>query len=282
LGPSFPNHLFSIAANDDDADSNPRNSKGRWGCDSPSGATVEQRHADGTITRVFPCFKNIQTLGDLLTANNISWKYYAPGYGQDGYVWSSYDAIDQIRNTSQWQAHVVDYTQFIHDAASGNLPAVSWLVEPADVSDHPRHSVCAGENWTVEQMNALMNNPSLWATTAIILTWDDFGGFYDHVVPPQGPNSQIEYGFRVPTIIISPYAKAGFIDHTLYSFPSMLKFVEDIFALPSLGNLDNQANDMFAAFDFNQQPLPPLVLAQHTCKQNLLLPTSDSLLQGAQ
>src|SRR5947209_200643 len=135
MGPSFPNHLFSIAGEDDNVDANP-SSGGTWGCDSPSGTTVEQRLPDGTITHTFPCF-DFKTLGDLLDANNISWKYYAPDQGQSGYIWSSYDAINHIRNGTDWSNHVVNYAHFATDAASGSLPIVSWLIEPSKVSDHP-------------------------------------------------------------------------------------------------------------------------------------------------
>lgn len=262
MGPSFPNHLFSIAGEDANVDSNPY--VVRWGCDSPPGTTVEQRAPDGTITHVFPCF-DFQTMGDLLDAGHISWTYYAPDQNQSGYIWSSFDAIKHIRLGPDWQSHVVNYSRFAGDAASGQLPAVSWLVEPGGVSDHPPASICAGENWTVQQINAIMSNPQEWAHTAIILTWDDFGGFYDHVAPPRGPNPQIEYGFRVPAIIISPYAKRAYVDHTTYSYPSMLRFVEETLGLPSLTSLDGQANDMLNSFDFSQQPLAPLTLQQRTC-----------------
>ncbi len=121
-----------------------------------------------------------------------------------------------------------------------------------------------------------MSKSSEWASTAIILTWDDFGGFYDHVAPPVGPNPQIEYGFRVPAIIISPYAQKGLVDDTMYSLPSMLKFIEDTFGLPSLTSFDGQSNDMFNAFNFNQTPLPPLVLQQRTCPaNNIYIPPQD-------
>jgi phospholipase C len=265
---SFPNHLFSIAGTDNDVDENPQIYKQKyinsWGCDDPQGTTVEERHANGKVENVFPCF-TFQTLGDLLTAQNISWKTYSPAVNKDGYEWNAYDAIQDIRNTKQWQQHFSDYTQFVKDAAAGTLPAVSWLVQPSGVSDHPPISVCAGENWTVQQINAIMQNKSLWNSTAIFLTWDDFGGFYDHVAPPKGPNPKIEYGFRAPLIIISPYAKPHYVDHTVYSFPSMLKFAEKVMGLPSLGGLDKNASDMFNAFNFHQQPLPPLVLQQRTC-----------------
>lgn len=265
LGPSFANHFYSIAGTSNDVDANPVG--GNWGCDAASGTTVEERHADGTTTNVFPCFDNFQTLGDLLNTKNLSWKYYAPNAGQSGYIWSQYNAVNHIRNTSQWAQHVVNYSTFITDATNNTLPSVSWLVEPSNVSDHPPASICAGENWTVQQINAVMQNPNLWNNTVIILTWDDFGGFYDHVAPPKGPNGQIMYGFRVPSIIISPYAKSHFIDHTAYSYPSMLKFAEQTFSLSNLGGLDTDATigDLSNSLDFTQQPLPPLVLQTRNC-----------------
>ncbi len=268
MGPSFPNHLFTIAVRDDQVDDNPNVSQAseayRWGCDSPAGTTVQQLWPTGNTTYTFPCF-NLPTLGDSLTTNNLTWKYYAPGQDQLGYFWSSYNAIAHIRNTAQWQAHVVDTSNFIADATNGTLPNVSWLVQPSMYSDHPPHSACVGENWTVQQINAIMQNPNLWPNTAIIITWDDFGGFYDHVPPPPGSNPQSQFGFRVPAIIISPYTKPGYIDHTFYSFTSMLRFAEDTFNLKPMGAMDRQANDMFKAFNFSQTPLPPLVLQQRTC-----------------
>lgn len=270
---SFPNHLFSIAAEDNDAADIPvivgGRDKTRWGCDAPSGSYVLEKHPDGSTTKAFPCF-NFQTLGDLLTSAGVSWNYYAPSQDQPGYEFSSYDAIKHIRETQQWQTHIVDYTEFAKDAANGTLPAVSWLVQPDADSDHPGASVCVGENWTVQQINAIMKNKTLWDSTAIFLTWDDYGGFYDHVVPPAGPNTHLEYGLRTPLIVISPYAKPQFVDSTKYNFVSMVKFVETQLNLPSLGGLDKLANNMYNAFNFKQNPLPPLILQQRTCPKSSL------------
>ena len=130
--------------------------------------------------------------------------------------------------------------------------------------------MCVGENWTVQQINAIMNNKSLWNSTAIFLTWDNYGGLYDHVVPPAGPNPQLEYSLRTPLIVISPYAKPQFVDHTVYNFVSMVKFTETLLGLPSLGGLDKLANNMYNAFNFNQKPLPPLILHQRTCPKSSL------------
>ncbi len=174
-----------------------------------------------------------------------------------------------------WEKHVVHYSTFIKDIESGNLPAVSWFVGTGWMSDHPPGSVCVGENATVQQINAIMKNSELWKSTAIIVVWDDYGGFYDHVAPPKGPNEQIMYGFRVPALIISPYAKKSFIDKTFYSFPSMHKFVETIFDLPSLNAVDAQANDLIGAFDFSQKPLPPLILKERDCEKVNYTPINE-------
>jgi phospholipase C len=161
---------------------------------------------------------------------------------------------------------VRSYRDFAADASAGRLPAVSWLVEPEKYSDHPAlGNVCIGENWTVSQINAIMSNRSAWAHTAIVLTWDDWGGLYDHVRPPRGPNPFIMYGLRVPAIVISPYARRGLVDHTQYTFSSLLRLAEVTFGLQPLTPLDAHANSMLSAFDFKQRPTPPLTLPPHPC-----------------
>jgi hypothetical protein len=185
--------------------------------------------------------------------------------GHDGYFWNSFDAIKHIRNGLDWTTHMADYTQFVPDAAAGKLPTVSWLVQPFDVSDHPGFSVCAGENWTVQQINAVMGNQTEWEHTAIILTWDDFGGFYDHVAPPRGPNPLIQYGLRVPAIIISPYARPHYVDHTQLNFGSILKLVEKLYHLSPTGPVDRASNNLLSSFDLHQKPLAPLALTTRSC-----------------
>jgi phospholipase C len=283
-GPSFPNHLYTIAGEDANVISLPRtgghNPSSEWGCDDPKGTTVQQLFPDGSIHSAFPCF-NFPTLGDLLDSAKISWKYYV---NTNGSPFDTYDAIKHIRYSQDWTTHRSLWTNFIQDASSGQLPAVSWLLLPFQYSDHIPHSVCQGENQTVQEINAIMGNASLWASTAIFLSWDDFGGFYDHVVPPVGQNnSLIQFGARVPVIIISPFAKAGYVDSTFYSFPSQLRFTEDVFGLPTLSSLDpnsidGQAKDMFNAFNFFQKPLPPLILSQRNCppSHNYATPQDDT------
>ena len=216
------------------------------------------------MKHVYPCF-NYTTLADSLDKSHVSWRYYAPGRHQYGYIWSTFDAIRKIRKGRDWGRNIANFTRFHVDARRGQLPRVSWLVPPFSVSDHPPRSICAGENWTVRQINAVMANRSEWNHTAIVLVWDDYGGFYDHAAPPAGPDSRTEYGPRVPAIIISPYARPNHVDHTFFSFPSMMRFAKTVFDLPSVSSLDRKAHGMLDAFNFSQKPLPPLTLKQRRC-----------------
>lgn len=261
-GPSLPNHLYTVAATSNRVISdnfNPTTADPNYGCDAKTGTTVQILNSDGTYSFVKPCF-TIQTLADLLQNAGLSWRYYAPVKGTSGYLWNTLDAISQIRNGPLWKTNDLPYTQFLTDAQNGQLPAFSWLVQPGNVSDHPPSSVCAGENWTVQQLNAIMQGPD-WNSTVVFLTWDDFGGFYDHVPPPSVDTFGL--GPRVPFIIISPYALPNHVSTTQYEFSSVLKFAEERFNLPNLGARDANPslNDLTDSFDFTQTPLPPLVLS---------------------
>jgi phospholipase C/archaellum component FlaF (FlaF/FlaG flagellin family) len=260
-GASFPNHLYTVGAQSGGATGNPKNSRYDWGCDSFAGANVQVMDSNGDLSNQFPCF-DFQTLGDTLAAAGISWTYYAPSQGQSGYEWSSFDAINHIRYGPLW-TNVVPDTQFVTDAEAGSLPAVSWLVTGDSNSEHPPHSSCAGENWTVTQLNALMSGPD-WNSTAVFVTWDDFGGLYDHLAPPSSPD-EFNLGPRVPLLIISPFAIAGYISHTKYELSSFLRIVEERFGLPALTGRDSSASDMLDSFNFNQSPLPPLTLQTRSC-----------------
>jgi len=262
-GPSMPNHLYTIAATSGGVIDIPSAPGSSWGCDSPSDSRVTLVDDLGDISEAFPCF-DFQTLADRLNTAGISWKYYAPPEGTQGYNFSTYDAIKHIRNSPQWTEDVVATTQFVTDAASGNLPAVSWLVS-GPTSEHPSNPTCLGENWTVQQLNAVMQGPD-WNSTAVFLTWDDFGGFYDHVPAPV--DDLYGLGPRVPLLIISPYAIPGHISHTQYEFSSVLKFIEDRYGLTPLTDRDGDANDTSDSFNFSQTPNAPLVLNQRSCPIN--------------
>lgn len=260
-GASYPNHLFTVAAGsgpdlDNSAIGNPNNAV--WGCDAPSGTTVRLYNG----RNVFPCW-NFTNFADLMTQEGITWKYYAPTSNEGGYAWSALKDFSQNFNSS----NIVSWRQFVVDAQNNNLPQFSWVVAPFMKSEHAPAGICDGENWTVVQINAVMQSPA-WSSSAIFLTWDDYGGLYDHVPPPKV--DVLGYGFRVPMIVISPYAHATdnpgnpHVSHATLEFSSVLKFAESNFGLPSLGRRDVSATDAGVTLDFSRVHNPPLVLEQRT------------------
>lgn len=264
-GPSFPNHLYTVAATSGGVFTNP--AALAWGCDAPASASVGVMDTTGGTTRAYPCFE-YTTMADRLEAAGVSWRYYAPQRGQLGYLWSALDAIGHIRNSPLWTSRVMGDDQFMADASNGNLPAVSWVVPDFAVSDHPSRpgfgnaSVCTGENWTVSHINAIMQGGN-WPSTIIVLVWDDFGGFYDHVPPPTVDTYGL--GPRVPMMVMSPYAKEGTISHTNYEVASVLQLIENRFKLKALTQRDVEANSVLGMFDFSQTPAPPYVLPLRDC-----------------
>lgn len=283
-GPSFPNHMYTVAGasgpdSSHSAITNPSSTaNGYWGCDAPTGTTVQL--ANGTTQ--YPCFTGVTTLADEMTQAGISWKYYAPQPGQGAYVWNSLDAFEQDRNGPAW-TNDVPPGQFLTDIANNTLPQFSWLIAPGGLSEHPGaaggNSMCKGENWTVQQINAIMNSP-YWQNTAIILTWDDYGGYYDHVAPTNVDS--LGLGFRVPFLVISPYAYATdnasnpHVGHTRLGFGSVLKFAEQVFSLPTLGKADTTDGDLMTEFDFSQVHNNSLILQQRTCPTSITPTPSPS------
>jgi phospholipase C len=274
LGPSFPGHTFVLAAQAGWATGNPNVQVLRpyWGCDQdPTTLVTVENHTTNMEEKVFPCF-DIPSVPDVLPAG-VDWKFYGTDFYVLSEIWSMFDAIKSIRMGPGW-SHVVDAVTFDDDVDSGTLPAVTWLVDQDFDDEHPAiGSVCSGENWTVGHLNHLMNSP-LWKDTAILFTMDDFGGWYDHVPPPRqygmDPARPYGLGFRLPLIIISPYARPGSVFHEVSEQASIPRFIERVFGAPTLSSLDpaaqdGQANDLFGAFDFTQAPLPPLPLQMRTC-----------------
>jgi phospholipase C len=274
LGPSFPGHTFVLAAQTGWATGNPDTQfyHPYWGCDQDSSTRVQvENPVTNTYDQVFPCF-HIPSVPDILPAG-VDWKFYGSNFYALPEIWSMFDAIDGIRNGPGW-SHVVSALEFDADVANGTLPAVSWLVNQDLDDEHPNiGSVCTGENWTVGHLNKLMQS-DYWKDTAIIFTMDDFGGWYDHVTPPRtygmDPSQPYGLGFRLPLLIISPYAKPG-IFHEVAEQASIPRFIEKVFGIQqTLHDLDPaaqdaQANDLLGAFDFTQQPLDPLVLQTRSC-----------------
>ena len=219
-----------------------------------NGAYIEVERDDGRIEEVFPCF-DFDTAGDLLERKGIPWAFYSADPGQNGYLWSAYSAIRGYRDDpGRWRNHMFPVDNLVRDIRRGLLPPVTWVTPRFEVSEHPEYSFCQGENWTTKVLNAIMMSP-MWKDTAVFLTWDDWGGFYDHVPPPQV--DAFGFGIRVPMLVISPYAKPGHVSHELGEFSSVLRFIEDNWGLPQLTDRDRNATPLLDAFDFDQEPRSP-------------------------
>jgi phospholipase C len=212
---------------------------------------------------MYPCFEH-STLPDLLDRAGLSWKYYTPSPGS---IWTAPNAIQHLCGPvgsecagPQWVKHVVlDNRQILTDISGGQLPAVSWVIPTGQASDHASINDGSGPSWVASVVNAI-GASAYWPNTAVIITWDDWGGWYDHVPPPQVINdgsswgSGYVYGFRVPLIVVSPYARRGYVSHVQHDFGSILKFTEEIDGLPSLGYADERADDLSDCFDFRHLP----------------------------
>ncbi len=259
-GPSFPAHQYIIsgtslaspqtsllaAENPSDNDRLPAG-----GCDSPADALVALIDQNGNESRrVYPCFDH-STVMDLLDAKGISWRYYQPQPPHSAGLWTL-DAIAHIVDGPDVANISAPSTNILSDIGNGTLAHVSWVIPTAAESDHPDGGNL-GPSWVASIVNAIGNSP-YWNHTAIIVTWDDWGGWYDHV-PPASIRNSYELGFRVPMIVVSPYAKPAYVSHVQYEFGSILKFVESTFGLPSLGYTDAVSNDLGDCFNFNQTPL---------------------------
>ncbi len=247
---SFISHQYIIAAQASSTVNVPEG--GPWGCSGIATiATITQERALGPLTSA--CLNN-QTLGDELDAAGISWKYYTASLnGGDGALWSAYQAIEHIYDGPDWKKNVISpQTRFFRDVRNGQLPAVSWITPTCANSDHAGCDSDTGPQWVGSLVNAV-GESRYWKSTAIFIFWDDPGGWYDHVPP-----TKLDYdglGFRVPLLVISPYAKQGYVSHVHYEHGSLLRFVEDRFNLSALSASDARATSPEAdCFDFRQSP----------------------------
>ena len=276
-GPSFPAHQFIIAGTSAPtaasplfAAENPASATGPAGCLAAANDTVMMIDASGSEKAQpaqYPCFEH-PTVTDLLHAAKVSWRYYAPSAGS---IWTAPDAIKHICGPqtvggmltctgTEWTANVViPQSQVLTDILNGKLAQVSWVIPDGRSSDHSSTSDGSGPSWVASIVNAI-GNSAYWGNTAIIITWDDWGGWYDHV-PPTVVNDRVSwgsgyvYGFRVPLIVVSPYAKSAYISHVTHDFGSILRFIETTFHLSSLGYADTQADDLSDCFTLTQTPL---------------------------
>jgi len=169
-----------------------------------------------------------------------------------GGYWSAPNALAHIRRGKDWANVVTPKSAILSDIAAGKLPGVSWVIPDAAASDHAAASDGSGPAWVASVVNAI-GKSQYWQSTAIFVTWDDWGGWYDHVAPPM--YNSYELGFRVPLIVISPYARPGYVSHRQHEFGSILHFTEEAFGLVPLGYTDVRADDLADCFNFNQPPL---------------------------
>ena len=274
---SLPSHLFIVSA---------------WSakCSIPADPMSCVNALDG------PSGLNLSTndyawtdLTYLLYKANVSWAYYLsngsePDCEDDAMlcaakpqnakvpgIWNPLPAFDTIKQDNQL-ANIQQVDKFLEAAKAGTLPDVSWIVPENKVSEHPPASIKAGQAYVTGLINTVMQGPD-WNSTAIFLAWDDWGGFYDNVVPPKVDING--YGLRVPGLVISPYAKKGYIDNQTLSFDAYLKFIEDVFLngqrldpandgrpdpRPTVRENVPQLGDLLSDFDFSQAACAPLVL----------------------
>ncbi len=187
-------------------------------------------------------------------------------------IWNPLPNFSTVRENREIE-NIQDTSVFLNDAKAGTLPNVSWVVPNQRVSEHPPASISAGQQYVTNLINKVMEGPD-WPSTAIFLSWDDWGGFYDNVVPPVIDENG--YGFRVPGLVISPYAKSGFIDHQLLSHDAYNKFIEDDFLFsqrlnpatdgrpdprPDVRETEPELGNLVKDFNFHQAPRPPLILS---------------------
>ena len=284
---SLPSHLYMVS--EWSATCSVANDAGSCQTDAANPPGLRARQPDASKERPEYPWTDITWL---LHAYNVSWAYYvAAGTQPDCYndgetcaprpqdavtpqIWNPLPYFDDVHEDGQL-GNIQSLDNFYTDVAAGNLPAVSWIVPNGTVSEHPPGRVSAGQTYVTHLVNTIASSPE-WASTAIFLAWDDWGGFYDHVVPPV--IDDVGYGLRVPGLVISPYARPGYIDHQTLSFDAYVKFIEDAFLQgqrldpatdgrpdprPDVREDNPALGDLRADFDFTQTPIPPPILPEN-------------------
>ncbi len=208
MGPTLPNRIFSVAGS--------------------NFGIIENFHYNKTALSSI----NSTNIFDILTKKNISWAFYVPCYV------CNVNPLSAFRNNEKYLSHEKDPEAIFNDIKQGNLPSVVYYETPEAYNEHPTSSSQQGMKYVKKVVDSIMAS-KFWSSTVIIITYDEFGGFYDHVAPPNST-----YGFRVPAILVSPFAKQGFIDHTFYSHSSILAFIERVFSLPCM-HRDCHSHDFF-------------------------------------
>ena len=247
MGPSFPNHLYLYSGT----------------AEAPDGSQYGSVPAEGLV---------IDTIFDRLEEAGVSWKVYIQGYDPavnyrnplarlglidqgSQLIWVPLVGIARFIDDPNLSSKLVPLSQYYIDAANGDLPAVAYIT-PSGLSEHPPGDLTLGHYFVADALEALMTSPNWWSS-AFIVTWDEWGGWADHVPPPQV--DEAGYGMRVPALIVSPYAKRGYVDSTVYDHTSVLALIETLHGVEPLASRDANANDLMNAFDFDQPPRSPAI-----------------------
>ena len=258
-GPSLPNHVYTVAATSGGLTSN----------------VCAQNNVLERLKDVMddPDGFSFAAIINRFAGAGVTWKYYVetpehvpdapdpchvrhPAPTQFG-LWNPLPGFKSIREDPKLMSRLVDQAEYFRDLKQGTLPQVSWLIPDFQDSEHPPESVAQGMWYVTRLINALMES-KYWANSVVFLTWDDYGGFYDHVPPPE--LDAFGFGPRVPLLVISPYAKPGYVSSQTGGFSSILRFIEERYNLKNLTKRDGRTSDMSDSFDFNQKPNPPLVI----------------------
>jgi len=249
-GPSFAAHQYMIAGQSADVAENP---SGAWGCGSSSSSAALVGPSGTDLPGVTPCF-DYQTIADLLDKKGVTWRYYAPGEGNSFFILSAFQAVRHIRYGPDWKQDVISpQNKVLLDIAHGELAQVTWIVPDWGHSDHPGSGSSEGPDWVASIVNAIGESP-YWNSTAIFISWDDWGGWYDHVNPPK--MDAMGMGFRVPLLVVSPYAKHGYVSHRFHEASGFISFMEKNFDLGTLGARDAGSDAYSDCFDYTQTPAP--------------------------
>jgi len=258
-GPSYPAHQYIVSGDAAalpesslEVSSNPEGTGfhgAGGGCDAPKNERVQLIDARGFQREsVFPCFDR-PVLSDLVETKGLTWRYYQEGRGQG--LWKAFDSIKHVRYGPDYANVVTPPDTVLRDIKRGDLANVVWVMPRGHDSDHGGSGFGGGPSWVAAVVNAV-GKSKYWDNSAIFVAWDDWGGWFDHVKPPL--LNSYEFGFRVPLIVISPYAKRGYVSHERHDFGSILKFTEENFGLGSLGTTDESSDNLRDCFDFKQSP----------------------------
>ncbi len=275
---SFISHQYIIAGQASSAVNFPSS---WWGCPGvSSGDYIYTLTQERTIGGTIPMCWNNETLGDEMDKAGLSWAFYASQYDGDGGIWSAYQNISYVYNGPDWDNDVISpQTNFFNDVSNGKLRDLSWITPTCANSDHAGCGSKTGPAWVASLVDAI-GQSKYWDSTAIFIFWDDYGGWYD----PQPP-ALVDYdglGMRLPMLIVSPYAKRGFIDHTHFEHGSILKFVEDTFGLARMTASDKRAKSPDDAFDFNKPPRKFEVVPSEHGKDFFMHQAPDNRIPDAQ